>query len=71
MDPLDAYGAYMSPAEVAQHMGVSIYTLKGWRREAKGPEYVKFGDGPNATVRYPRERLRQYLASNTVTPAVP
>ncbi len=70
MDPIDSYAALMSPDEVAKHMGVSVYTLKGWRRERKGPEYVKLGEGPNATVRYPRESLRRFLADNTITPAV-
>jgi predicted DNA-binding transcriptional regulator AlpA len=70
MDPLDRYPAMMSPTQVGEFLGVSTITLKGWRRDGKGPQYVKLGDGPNATVRYPRSAVRTYLAERTVTPVV-
>lgn len=69
MDPLDEYPAMMSPHQAGAYLGVSVETLKGWRKRGGGPPYVKLGEGQSAAVRYPREDLRRYTEDNTVRPA--
>jgi len=62
-DPLDRYPAMMSPAEVAEYMGVDKALLAQWRWRGDGPPYVKMTPGRQGLVRYPREELREYIAA--------
>jgi len=47
----------LTPAEVADWLGVSPETLKSWRMKTRygtstGPMWVPFGNGPKAHIRY-------------------
>jgi hypothetical protein len=70
MDPLDAYPAMMTAAQVCEYTGISVERLSKWRQNGRGPVWVKMGEGPTGAVRYPREALRKYVEDNTVRPAV-
>jgi hypothetical protein len=48
-------------AETAVILGVSTETLKVWRREGRGPPWVRLGDAK--LVRYPYEGLGDYVAA--------
>lgn len=66
IDPLDQYPAMMSPAEVAEYMGVDKARLAQWRYRGEGPPYVKVTPRQQGLVRYPREDLRAYIAARRV-----
>lgn len=42
----------MHPAQVAQRYGITPETLSNWRREGKGPRWVKLGNGKRPRVMY-------------------
>jgi hypothetical protein len=68
--PLDQCAAFMRPIEAAGALLVSETVLTQWRQDGTGPTYVQLTPGRHGIVRYPREQLRDYIASNTITPAV-
>ena len=45
---------------VAKRLGISQWCLLVWRRQRKGPPFIRLG--PNS-VRYPEQILRAWLAS--------
>lgn len=45
------------PREVADLLEVSVSTLTRWRRERRGPPFVRVGN----QVRYPGDMLDRYL----------
>lgn len=51
----------LRPAEAAVLLTVHADTLARWRREGKGPRFVKFGTGRTAIIRYRREDLETYI----------
>ncbi len=51
---------FLSPSQVADRLGVSVWALIVWRRQGKGPQFIKLG--PNS-VRYPRVDLDAFIAS--------
>jgi hypothetical protein len=48
-----------SEAEAAVVLGVSTETLKVWRREGRGPAWVRLGD--NKLVRYALADMEKYV----------
>jgi len=44
---------------IAKYLGISSGTLRSWRCQGKGPEYIKIG----ATVFYDRNVIDQWLAA--------
>ncbi len=56
--------AYLSEAEAAAALNRTRRSLSGWRRAGQGPAWVKIGP----TVLYPRDGIRDWLRSITVTP---
>jgi predicted site-specific integrase-resolvase len=50
--------------EVAAKLGISIYTLRGWRGAGKMLPYVRVGHG----VRYAPSDIRAFIASRKVLP---
>jgi hypothetical protein len=52
--------------EAAQFLNLSADTLKKWRRENRGPEYVRY---ESTVVRYPRSKLNEYVRKSVVRPA--
>ena len=47
--------------ETAEQLGISVNTLRTWRRQARGPRWIKLG----RTVRYKPADLDQWLKANT------
>lgn len=54
----------LSPVDVARLLGVSENTLANWRSERQGPPFCKVG----ALVRYPADRLHQWIESRMRLP---
>lgn len=48
--------SFVDEVEAARLTGLSIYTLRNWRFQGRGPAYVKFG----RAVRYSLEDLRTF-----------
>ena len=46
--------------EVAQCIGMSVASLRRWRFQKKGPQFIKFG----AAVRYSRQDVEQWIAAH-------
>lgn len=42
----------LTTAQAAKRIGVSVQTLRAWRKSGDGPRYYRLGDGPYARVRY-------------------
>lgn len=42
----------LHPRTVAERYNISVGTLANWRREGKGPRFVRLGDGPRPRVMY-------------------
>lgn len=57
----------LSPPEVAELLGVCRETLSNWRRQGKGPPFIRFGADPlRARVRYLPGAVRQWLDEQTI-----
>jgi excisionase family DNA binding protein len=50
----------LSPSEVAEELGVTVETLRRWRRSGIGPAARRLGP---RLVRYERARVREWLAA--------
>ena len=59
--------AYLTTDEVAKLLHTTRITLRGWRRENRGPAFIKMG-GARSRVLYPRDALDEWLRANTVIP---
>lgn len=55
----------LTPREAGRFLKVSIHTLAKWRRNRKGPEYMRTG----RLVKHNREALQAYLRSTTIVRA--
>ena len=64
-DPLGTLPPMIRACDLAPFLGVAEQQLADWRKQGVGPPYVKLTPGRGGAVRYPREDLRAYLASNT------
>lgn len=42
----------LHPKNVAQRYGITPETLSNWRREGKGPKYIRLGNGPRPRIMY-------------------
>jgi hypothetical protein len=51
-------------------MGVPEQTLRQWRCAGVGPDFIKLGTGPKATVRYTPKDVEDYIAHHRRTSAV-
>ena len=58
-----AFPAQLPEKEAARYLGVSLSTIRRWRRGHTGPAYYRFGD----VLRYGREALDAFIAQNTRT----
>lgn len=50
----------LTPKEAAQWLGVSLATLRGWRRVGKGPAAVRL---TQRTIRYSEDSLKEFVAA--------
>ena len=51
---------FLTRHDVADLLGMSVWGLVRWRREHRGPPFVRIG---RKTVRYPRRDFDKWLAS--------
>ena len=51
--------------QTAALLGIKPNTLEIWRCRAKGPQFVKMGDAPQAPVRYQRSVVMEWLAQRS------
>lgn len=58
-------GDLMSDGPAAEVCGVSRQALQRWRRERRGPPFIRI----EGSVRYSRRALEEWLAARTVIPA--
>jgi predicted DNA-binding transcriptional regulator AlpA len=61
---IEAKRKLLKDIEAAEELNLSRYTLRIWRSQGRGPEYVKLG----RVVRYKPEALREYLETRSVRP---
>lgn len=59
----------LTPAEVEQVYGLKTTTLRQWRYEGRGPNYVKTDPGRSGLVMYRRRDIDTWLDGCTVQPA--
>lgn len=56
----------LTSAETAALLGIRTNTLEVWRStKGKGPVFVKFGDSPQARVRYRRSKVMEWLEAQS------
>jgi hypothetical protein len=53
---------FLCRERAAAYLGVSFHKLRRWMTAGIGPAYLKFGTDRQATVRFPRVELDEYLA---------
>lgn len=56
----------MTQEETARYLGKSIFTLRRWRNEGKGPKYVRLGRAHSNTVFYTLSDLDDFIRQHTV-----
>ena len=56
----------LTPKEAAEHLGVSVAALSGWRQHKKGPPFYKIGMGNKGRVSYLKGDLDDWLATRYV-----
>lgn len=56
---------YLSPAEVEAVFGISPRTLEFWRREGRGPSFVRAGK----FIKYEREKFDTWMQRQEVAMA--
>jgi predicted DNA-binding transcriptional regulator AlpA len=55
-------GNALTETQAAEHLGLSIATLRAWRHRGKGPRFVRFG----RAVRYLRVDLEAFIRACAV-----
>src|SRR5208282_3441444 len=60
-DSAGRVSALIAPADLAKILIVSEITLKHWRAQRKGPDYVKCGK----LIRYPADSVQAWIESQT------
>lgn len=55
----------MHPKDVAARYGITPETLSNWRREKKGPRWIKLGKGKRPRVMYRREDVLEFEQEQT------
>jgi len=57
----NGFPSFFSEKEAAAVIGVSLSTIRRWRRSRTGPAFFRFG----GVLRYAREALEEFIAENT------
>lgn len=61
---------HLTPEQLAERLQVDEATLFHWRRDGKGPAYIRGeSKGTKATVRYPLAEIEAWEQRRLVTPA--
>lgn len=53
----------LTERQLAERWGLSLKTLQDWRKNGKGPHYLKLGKA----IRYPRELVEKYEQEHLMT----
>lgn len=54
---------FLSPAELSARWGIPTETLRSWRKQGRGPGFVKLGHA----IRYPLSQVETYEAEHLRT----
>lgn len=60
---------YLTPAQLAEELGLTERTLANNRWLNTGPAYIKLSPGRGGRVRYPRSAVNAWLAERSVNAA--
>jgi transcriptional regulator with XRE-family HTH domain len=61
---------HLTPAELAERLGMSEGQLANWRSEGRGPSYIRSeATGTRALVRYPLAEVEAWEKRQLVVPA--
>jgi predicted DNA-binding transcriptional regulator AlpA len=52
--------------ELAAYIGFGLWTLRRWRREGKGPPFIRVG--PSKQIRYRFSDVQAWLTAQTIDP---
>lgn len=55
----------LTDAQLADEIGVGVEAVRAWRRQGKGPDFMKV-EGLRGSVRYPRPWVNEWLESRRV-----
>lgn len=55
---------YLSANEIEKIYGISRYTLRNWRQERRGPDYVRLG---HKKILYRRDLFDSFMEQHSVT----
>jgi hypothetical protein len=62
--------ALLNAAEAAHYLGVSVDTLKLWRKRGEGPRIRRFAQNKGAWARYSIRDLDEFIATLPAEPPV-
>ena len=62
MSPV-VFPVHLSEKDAARYLGISLSTIRRWRRNSSGPSFYRFW----GVLRYCRDALDAFIASNTHT----
>jgi transposase len=52
---------FLKDKEVAEMINVSVNTLRTWRRNGRGPKFLK-AEGTRGSIRYDSEDVRKWIS---------
>jgi hypothetical protein len=58
----------LTGAEIEAEFNLKANTLRQWRYNGVGPEYIRLGEGRRGHILYKRSVLEAWLAQQTVHP---
>ena len=61
--PAQHSAQYLKTKDAAKLLGIGVSTLELWRKQSKGPSWIKL-PGAGGAVRYSREELSAWLAAH-------
>ena len=59
--------AHLTEKELAARLNIEVQTVRKWRREKRGPAYIK-GEGQRGTVRYAVADVEAWEQARRVEP---
>lgn len=64
---LEPTQVFLTPKALVDRWGgdISVQTLRKWRWQRRGPDFVKIGDGKNSPVRYRLDDVEAYEKART------
>lgn len=66
MKKLSEEQQHLTCVQLASRWNISLRTLEHWRRDGKGPEYIKLGFGVTTKILYKRSVVEKFEAKSTV-----